>query len=368
MGVSQMMTSYDSNADPILLKLSADITKARPTQFQPVSELLASNPRIDWLIHTRVENSTTGQLFGPSGDGKTFVALDMSLAVSTGGEWNGYKAKRGLVLYLAVEGKSGLSRRVKAWAQHHSITAEGLALFHISRNTISLSGDGLPAVIAEAQALSALHEVPVGLIVIDTLARHIDGDENSTRDMCAFVQAVDSLRDGLPGATAMIVHHTGHGEEVQGRGRGSSALKAAMDFEIQCTAGCLTFTKMKDSEEPDPIEFKLVPVQIGTDEDGEPLTSCIVAYGSRSEKQKIASLTGTEKEAIRVLVEVSAKFREETDGMTGALIGDWRDAFYQARKTVDPDAKTNTIKNAFLRAHASLLEKSVIREHGHGAF
>lgn len=323
----------------------------KASRFISAVEFLQEDVAVEYFIHGLIETDTTGQLFGPSGGGKTFVALDMTLAGATGGTWAGRAAKQGIVLYLAGEGHHGLRRRVRAWQTYHGINVE---LFHVSRNTIDFDGTGLGDVRAEAQQLEEIHGVPIVLIVIDTLSRHLPGDENSTKDMSAFIRSVDSLRAAFPGSVALIVHHTGHGEDSKGRARGSSALRAAMDFEIQCNAGLLTFTKMKDCEAPQPIEFKLMPVEIGTDQDGKPITSCVVAYGERSERYREAELTTMERFALKVLTESS------TDGEM--LIGDWREAFYNARREMDPDAKTNTLKKAFLRAVEGLESKGAIKQ------
>lgn len=333
---------------------------ARAPKFISAGEFLQEDITIEYAVHGLIETATTGQLFGPSGGGKTFVALDLSLAVATGGAWADRQAKKGIVLYLAGEGHGGLRRRVRAWQSYYGIDVDGLRLFHVSRHTIDFDGTGLDDVRVEARQLEEIHGSTVVLIVIDTLARHLPGDENNTKDMSAFIRSVDSLRASFPGSVALIVHHTGHGEDTKGRGRGSSALRAAMDFEIQCAAGMLTFTKMKDTETPEPIEFKLLPVEIGTDQEGEPISSCIVAYGERSERHREAGLTTMERLALKVLTEAS------TGGEM--LIGDWRESFYTTRRVMDPEAKTNTLKRAFLRAVEGLEEKGAIRQSGNAVF
>ena len=48
--------------------------------------------------------------------------------------------------------------------------------------------------------------MPIALIVIDTLARHIasDADENSARDMGGFINVCDHLRDRYRAVTAIV--------------------------------------------------------------------------------------------------------------------------------------------------------------------
>src|SRR5690606_13091125 len=86
------------------------------------------------------------------------------------------------------------------------------------------------------------------LIVIDTLARSIVGvDENSAKDMGGVIKHLDQLRRAT-GSTILLVHHTG--KDASAGARGSSALRAAMDTELEVTAaGQLMTLKVKKQRE-----------------------------------------------------------------------------------------------------------------------
>jgi putative DNA primase/helicase len=325
------------------------------SKFMSAMEFLQNSIQIDWWIDRQIPRNSTGQLFGPSGGGKTFNAIDMALATATGGTaLNGHRANKGLVLYLAGEGHDGLRRRVRGWQLHNNKAVENLELFYLSRNTISFEAPDIRAIVAEGKQLSEQHNTPIALIVIDTLARHLEGDENNAQDMGAFIKAVDALRSAFPGCVAMIVHHSGHGEDTKTRARGSSALKGAMDFEFCCDKGLLTVTKMKDGEAPPPIEFKLFPVKIGYDDDGEPITSCVILYGERSAKNREAELTATEKMLLGLV-----------NSYPDILSGDLRTVFFDKRREREPEAKQDTLKRAFNRAFDGLIEKKQIFQEGH---
>jgi len=328
--------------------------------FISAKDLMSAPLVIHYLIDKIIEVETTGVIFGPSGDGKSFVALCISLCVATGRFWNGHKVKTmGLVLYLAGEGRNGLTRRLHAWHKNNGDCE--LPLFHLSQRTISLDGKGAADVIAEGRELAERLGVPIVLIVVDTLARHMVGDENSTKDMSAFVSAVDMVRETFRGSSAIIIHHTGNDAEKNHRSRGSSSLKAALDFEIQCKKGQLTFMKMKDTELPPPIEFKLLPVQIGSDEDGAPINSCVVEYGSRSINVRELDLTVHE----RLLMGITHLHSE---------VSELRLAFYDKRRESDPDAKHDALKKAFKRSLDGLSNKQFITvvgncvQRGQGTF
>ena len=67
--------------------------------------------------------------------------------------------------------------------------------------------------------------------------------------MSEFIVAVDKLINRYD-ASVLLIHHSGHSD--QSRGRGNSALKAAVDAEYRVTKSdrflYLNCTKMKDSE------------------------------------------------------------------------------------------------------------------------
>lgn len=336
--------------------------------FVSASTIVDELVKIDWQIQGYIEAATLGQIFGASGSGKTFVVLDFGLSTAAGLSWHGRKVKQGLVIYFCGEGRGGLGRRIRAWKTKHPDA--DIANFYLSRATVDLSD--VDAVTAEIQAIAdATGQQPV-LIIIDTLARHLPGDENSTKDMSSFVAAVDTIKNSFPGCTALVVHHTGVDREKADRGRGSGVFKAASDFEISCNQGLLTFTKMKDAEAPEPIPFKLVPVEIGIDDEGEPVTSCIVEYGERSHKQQSDALPKSERQALEALVSACIKSRNSNNGQFSCSVSSWRDEFYRLRKLEDDTASDDTLTKAFKRAsgtgsYSGLKDKGLVAFTENGA-
>ncbi len=317
-------------AEPVLEADPASTpATSRRTMFISGNDCLQGEVKIDWLIHGRLEANTTGQMFGPSGAGKSFLTLDMGLSVATGMNWNEKPVKQGLAVYLAGEGHEGLQRRVRAWSQHYG--TRNLDLFRLSRQTIDLCADE-QAVIEEIREAEQETGHPCRMILIDTLARHIDGDENSTKDMMTFIKRVDRLRAEFPGSVAMIVHHTGNSEKD--RPRGSSSQTAAHDFEMSVTKDSLKFIKMKDASEPAPISFSLHEVELGTDEFGEQITSCIVEYAAKdSMTSKPTGKDLTKKkyvpEAKQALINACLAQPPMVDGRYFTTTHNWRQCFYE---------------------------------------
>lgn len=326
--------------------------------FVSAQDQLDSPIQIDYLIRKIIEYGTTNVLFGPTGGGKSFVAIDMACSIVTGRPWNGNRiARQGAVLVLAGEGRGGIVRRLKAWCNYNEVEARQLKDLYISRHTLMMDGSNIDEICNE------MNGKDVVLVIIDTLNRHLDGDENTTKDMSAFVKHVDTLRDRLD-STMMVVHHPGKGDQTVGRG--NSSLKAALDGEILCNKGVLEWTKTKDMETPNNIEFKLHQVKIGVDEEGVDITSCVPQYGERADKHD--DMTAMERVAIEALVKAAARTGIHHNGMWGALIGDWKLEFadVRTRHKQDDEAEPTraAIDKSFGRTKDGLIKKGVVEAAG----
>src|SRR5206468_2259133 len=80
--------------------------------------------------------------------------------------------------------------------------------------------------------------------------------------------------------TLFLVHHLG---KEEGRGaRGHSSFKASVDTEIEVSVKgelrVATVTKQRDLPGGARYGFRLVPVELGRDADGDPVTSCVIKH------------------------------------------------------------------------------------------
>jgi hypothetical protein len=118
----------------------------------------------------------------------------------------------------------------------------------------------------------------ISLVVVDTLARVMSGgDENTTVDMSQFVGHCDDLRVATK-SHVMVVHHSG--KDTSKGARGSSALRAATDTEIEIEAGegfsTARVEKQRELEMGGEFCFRLSVVELGSNRRGKPVTSCVV--------------------------------------------------------------------------------------------
>lgn len=188
------------------------------------------------------------------------MAIDFAMSISTGRPWHGRATERGMALYVSGEGSTGIGKRAHAWLLHHKVAAYDARVAWLTQAIpVYAESDSIQILLRRIQ--DELRETPT-FVIIDTLARCFDGDENAPEDMGAFIQGVDQLRQEFD-ATVMVIHHT----RLDGtRERGHTSFKGACDTMISLTQEdktgvvSLTCAKQKDWEDFVPISLKMLVV------------------------------------------------------------------------------------------------------------
>lgn len=358
----------DSQLDSKISELEATVIKNRKKLIH--ADDLSSKPApIKWLIRKWLQSEALMMLHGDPGSGKSFLAFDWCLSIATDKiTWNGHTAKTAPVVYLAGEGLAGISGRIAAWKNHHSINQTRL---HIYDDPFQLDGD--QASFDEfREELKEMPEPPA-LIVIDTVNRFMAGEENSARDTSSFIKKCQELIHEFK-CSVLLVHHTGHDQDKKGRARGSSAWKAAMDVEFSLkvkkaapekTVFSLVQTKSKDSAPARPKTLATLQVVIpGWFEEGEEgqqeaVTSRVVMPTEEdATEQENQQLTPTEEAAIESYKEAAEaegilSFDGELGVFRGVDLETWRTYFYKSSTADNPESK----KKSFQRIRESLTNK-----------
>lgn len=258
----------------------------------------------NYLVKGLLDRGTYGEIYGPSGEGKTFVVMDIGYHIALGKEWMGHKVRQADVLYVGFEAFGGLATRAQALMEKYD---RGAPMYFLPGDFNLREPEGRQAL---GQSIAALPNKP-GLIVIDTFAYALmGGDENSAQDVQAFNVAVQALIANT-GATVLIIHHTGK-DESKGA-RGSSAMKAAVDTEIMVSGRRIVPTKQRDMEIVPAVGFKLQTVVLGTDEDGDAITSCVIEQASDAGAPKANVKPGS---ASQIVLDMLAEIRPDNAPVT----------------------------------------------------
>ena len=255
--------------DKVANELLSGKSNNRDYFFTRATSFLNQPSPIPWLVKGWLPQYATMMMYGESGVGKTFVALDLACCIVSGVPWHEHKVKQSPVIYLAGEGNYGLRQRLASWAKYNKNSSIENLL--ISNKQISMDLPG-----AAESILSALSDIDCenpGLIIVDTINAHMNGDENSAKDTRQMLNACNVVA-AVTQSAVLLIHHIGHAETAKNRARGSSAWKAALDAQIglrRVKSGGVKVecTKMKDAPEPPSMLGILEPVDLGwKDADG----------------------------------------------------------------------------------------------------
>lgn len=268
--VATGLSSFETNG--------SDPTDASPTSRTRLSLVPFQDIRPSgdppYLIKGLVPREGLTVVWGEPKCGKSFLIFDAGMAVALPKDYRGRRVQAGPVVYVAAEGAIGLRARVEAYRRHHGIDPEAAVPFYLMPDALDLIDDvdGLIGSIRQT-----LGETRPALVVLDTLNRSLAGSENDPADMGAYIKAVDHIRESFACAV-LVIHHCG--TEAR-RPRGHTSLTGAADAQLAITRtpdGSITCTVewMKDGPEGDEIHSRLEVVEVGTDDDGDPITSCVV--------------------------------------------------------------------------------------------
>lgn len=210
------------------------------------------------LIDALLEQESKAMLYGPSGSGKSSMAIDLACHIALGHRWHGRYVQRGAVVYIAAEAYQSVVRRVSGFKIHHGVR---VPLPLITAPPAVLADDKLDELVDRALFEGWL---PPVLVIIDTLAAAFPGDEGAEH-FTTVAASLDRIREAFHCAV-LLVHHSGKQHRLGARGH--SSLFAAMDTVIhvgrrgdRVTA---TVEKQRDGATGDRLSSWHRPVTIGT--------------------------------------------------------------------------------------------------------
>jgi hypothetical protein len=223
-----------------------------------------------------------------------------------------------------------------------------------------------------ADIAGQLSETAPTLIVLDTLNRTLVGSESRDEDMSAYIAACDYIRERFKCAV-LIVHHCGL---ETSRPRGHTSLIGAADAQIAVTKGDDGLIRaeveyMKDGPDGAILGGRRVEVKVGVDENGKPITSCVVEDVDSS---SLAALTTKTKRTgrpprhrelmVQALENAISKAGVERpspsslEPIRAARIDTWRECYYELSPVAGDDkTKKDNRKRNFARAATALINK-----------
>lgn len=398
-------TIFDLATRRQLILIGEDTVNAAfdaPVDFPPLAQMAEVSARLDSLRHAQplrahalsfasdltletgmpdvvgglIPARSTASVFGASRSAKTFFVIALLNSVARSKPFLGRETEPGSVLYVPLEGRHGVAKRILAAEREYGQTGKRFAVLQAT-GTLGLSPQRVAfadTIIAASRELTAKSGVRNTVICIDTLSRALGGeDENTASVMTAALNHAERIT-AATGATVIFVHHCGKDKE---RGmRGSYALFAGLDAVLEIehdgqesTPRTVTIQKAKDGPEGPATAFTLRTVEVGRDTKGRPITSCViqeVAHPGMQRRRRIkpGSAAGKALNELHQIVAsdggtVAQNHARAPAGVRLVALDDWRTACRRKRLGNGHPASED---RAFLRAVKDLSDAGAIGE------
>lgn len=218
-------------------------------------------PPIQWLVNDVMPEHALFQLFGQTGQYKSFIVIDL-LAQLANGQRGRFLGKEvtcdpGLTCMILGEGGTDIGERVRAWQESHPDMDMQNIYFIVEQGLNLLDMDDVNRLGRSLAELSSETGLPWRMIIFDTQADHIgDGDENDAKTFSQLKPVMQAFTQTF-GACVGLVHHTGWDDT---RERGSSRQRQMLDTVMESKDGYLYCRKQKAGAKFDPIPFRTVEV------------------------------------------------------------------------------------------------------------
>ncbi|TXH15940.1 MAG: DNA primase [Hyphomicrobiaceae bacterium] len=171
------------------------------------------------LIDGVLRQGHKGLLSGPSKAGKSYLLLQLALAIAEGRDWLGWRCAQGRVLYVNLElDRVSCLHRLKGLYQ-----AKGWAPANIANIDLwNLRGKAVPMDVLAPKLIRRALKRRYLAVIIDPIYKVITGDENAADKMAFFCNQFDRVCAEL-GAAVIYCHHHSKGAQGQKSARDRSS-------------------------------------------------------------------------------------------------------------------------------------------------
>ncbi len=307
-------------------------------------------PRREYIIKGLAARQDLSVIFGHPGSGKSIITPHIAYALAQGRNVFGRRTRQGRVLYIAAEDFHGMCARITALRRKYG-DAEDFRVVGCGNLNEQRERDDVKSAVTVFRPM---------LVVIDTVATGWAGmDENDNSDkgmgaVVAFGKALTAL-----GPAVILVHHPAKNGDTP---RGGYVLEGAADLsarlDVKDDSGIVQVYALKNrngASMQNIIDFRFEVVGLGTDEDGDPITTvrCVELEAGETAKRskKLAPA------AAAALHELRALALDRKDGRVAE--SEWRAACVEGRRVSAMEDAASRAK-AFTRAVTALTRSGIV--------
>lgn len=169
---------------------------------------------------------------GSSKAGKSFLLMELCIAIAEGIPWLGFECKKGRVLYvnLEIDPASSINRFMKIY------DALGIPMTNAQDIVIwNLRGHAVPLDKLVPKLIRRVRDMHLDAIVLDPIYKVITGDENNASEMGAFCNQFDKICTETGCSTIYCHHHSKGaqgGKKAMDRASGSGVFARDPDAQL----------------------------------------------------------------------------------------------------------------------------------------
>ena len=168
-------------------------------------------PLADELIEGILRKGHKMLVSGPSKAGKSFLLLELAMAIASGGKWLGRQCAKGKCLYINLEVQKESNNNRVSWLWKTMglplRDAANLDVWNLRGYSRSLAKMA-PSIVRRARQMDGL-----SAIILDPIYKVITGDENRAEEMGKFCNYFDQIAECC-GCSLIYCHH--HSKGAQG--------------------------------------------------------------------------------------------------------------------------------------------------------
>ena len=218
-----------------------------------LSDILTPPPKPPELISGILRKGHKMLIAGPSKAGKSFLLIELAIAIAEGRPWLGFPCAQGKVLYinLEIDPASCIDRFLLIY-KRLCITkrrTDNIILWN-------LRGHALPLDKLTPLLIERMENEIIAAVIVDPIYKVITGDENNASEMGAFCNQFDKICTAM-GASAIYCHHHSKGyqgsKKAMDRASGSGVF--ARDPDAQLDIIGLKKPQLPQGEEDDEEDF-----------------------------------------------------------------------------------------------------------------
>ena len=224
-----------------------------PRNYQPL-DLFAPVPPVEWVVENILVQGEATLLAAPGGAGKSYFALALSLAVTSGDWFLDGRTKQGRVMYVDEEGSPALA--LQRIAQFAATDEQKQQLDYLSYPGVDLVRHP-EKLIDDVQASEPI------LVVLDSHAKVARASEENSNNEMGKVWDEGILRVARwCNCAVLVIHHT----SAAGRIRGATSIVNSADQVLTMVKGgdgTRTLYPSKPRRRMNSLRFRFKKVGIG---------------------------------------------------------------------------------------------------------